>query len=325
MLQHYSKLLFLISFILLCVTLYISFIVGTIPITFKDILNQLTTGHVSNVETIIDLRLPRIIIALCVGAMLSVSGALLQAVLQNPLAEAQLLGVSSGALVMRMILVLMTPHLFFVIPLLSFIGGMIPFLLLFLLSLKFNFQPTRMILIGVAMYAMHAMLTGLLDLFAQNPFLKIPQGLTMKTWNDVKIIVISASIGLVITLLLISKVNLLALEDKQANNLGFHITKYRLIIGGVAVFLASASSAIVGPLTFVGLIIPHIVRKLIGSNYKKVIPLSMILGGWFVVATDLLGRTLHPPLEIPANVIMMLIGGPVLIYLICKGAINDAN
>lgn len=127
MLQHYSKLLFLISFILLCVTLYISFIVGTIPITFKDILNQLTTGHVSNVETIIDLRLPRIIIALCVGAMLSVSGALLQAVLQNPLAEAQLLGVSSGALVMRMILVLMTPHLFFVIPLLSFIGGMIPF------------------------------------------------------------------------------------------------------------------------------------------------------------------------------------------------------
>lgn len=233
MLQHYSKLLFLISFILLCVTLYISFIVGTIPITFKDILNQLTTGHVSNVETIIDLRLPRIIIALCVGAMLSVSGALLQAVLQNPLAEAQLLGVSSGALVMRMILVLMTPHLFFVISLLSFIGGMIPFLLLFLLSLKFNFQPTRMILIGVAMYAM---LTGLLDLFAQNPFLKIPQGLTMKTWNDVKIIVISASIGLVITLLLISIVNLLALEDKQANNLGFHITKYRLIIGALLYF-----------------------------------------------------------------------------------------
>ena len=84
---------------------------------------------------------------------------------------------------------------------------MIPFLLLFLLSVKFKFQPTRMILIGVAMYAM---LTGVLDLFAQNPFLKIPQGLTMKTWNDVKIIGISASIGLVITLLLTSKVNLLA-------------------------------------------------------------------------------------------------------------------
>jgi len=322
MLQHYSKLLFLISIILLCVTVYVSFIVGTIPISLKDILTQFTTGHISNVDTIIDLRLPRIIIALCVGAMLSVSGALLQAVLQNPLAEAQLLGVSSGALVMRMILILVTPQLFFVIPLLSFLGGMIPFLLLFLLSVKFKFQPTRMILIGVAMYAM---LTGVLDLFAQNPFLKIPQGLTMKTWNDVKIIGISASIGLVITMLLTSKVNLLALEDKQANNLGFHITKYRLIIGGVAVFLASASSAIVGPLAFVGLIIPHIVRKLIGSNYKEVIPLSIILGGWFVVTTDLLGRTLHPPLEIPANVIMMLIGGPILIYLICKGAVNDAS
>ena len=91
MLQHYSKLLFLISIILLCVTVYVSFIVGTIPISLKDILTQFTTGHVSNVDTIIDLRLPRIIIALCVGAMLSVSGALLQAVLQNPLADAQLL------------------------------------------------------------------------------------------------------------------------------------------------------------------------------------------------------------------------------------------
>ena len=112
MLQHYSKLLFLISIILLCVTVYVSFIVGTIPISLKDILTQFTTGHVSNVDTIIDLRLPRIIIALCVGAMLSVSGALLQAVLQNPLADAQLLGVSSGALVMRMILLLVTPQLF---------------------------------------------------------------------------------------------------------------------------------------------------------------------------------------------------------------------
>ena len=112
MLQHYSKLLFLISIILLCVTVYVSFIVGTIPISLKDILTQFTTGHVSNVDTIIDLRLPRIIIALCVGAMLSVSGALLQAVLQNPLADAQLLGVSSGALVMRMILLLVTPNYF---------------------------------------------------------------------------------------------------------------------------------------------------------------------------------------------------------------------
>ena len=79
---------------------------------------------------------------------------------------------------------------------------------------------------------------------------------------------------------------------------------------------SECSSAIVGPLAFVGLIIPHIVRKLIGSNYKEVIPLSIILGGWFVVTTDLLGRTLHPPLEIPANVIMMLIGGPILIYIL---------
>ncbi|MEJ7174221.1 iron ABC transporter permease [Staphylococcus caprae] len=321
MFQQHPRILVIISLILLCITIYISFVIGTIPIHFKDILQKLSTGEASNIDTIIDLRLPRILIALCVGAMLSASGALLQAVLQNPLAEAQLLGVSSGALVARTILLLLAPQLFFYIPLLSFVGGMLPFLMLFILSVKFKLLPTRMILIGVAMFAM---LTGLLDLFAQNPFLKMPQGFTMKTWNDVKMIVLSAVIGLAMTIILMSKVNLLALEEKQANNLGFHITKYRLIVGMVAVFLASASSAIVGPLAFVGLIIPHIVRKLIGANYKQVLPLSIIIGAWFVVMTDLLGRTIHPPLEIPANVIMMLIGGPVLIYLICKGAVNDA-
>ncbi len=321
MFQQHPRVLVIISLILLCITIYISFVIGTIPIHFKDIFQKISTGEASNIDTIIDLRLPRILIALCVGAMLSASGALLQAVLQNPLAEAQLLGVSSGALVARTVLLLLAPQLFFYIPLLSFVGGMLPFLMLFILSVKFKLLPTRMILIGVAMFAM---LTGLLDLFAQNPFLKMPQGFTMKTWNDVKMIVLSAVIGLAMTIILMSKVNLLALEEKQANNLGFHITKYRLIVGMVAVFLASASSAIVGPLAFVGLIIPHIVRKLIGANYKQVLPLSIIIGAWFVVMTDLLGRTIHPPLEIPANVIMMLIGGPVLIYLICKGAVNDA-
>ena len=287
---------------------------------FKDILQKLSTGEASNIDTIIDLRLPRILIALCVGAMLSASGALLQAVLQNPLAEAQLLGVSSGALVARTVLLLLAPQLFSIFLYLVLLEGCYHFNVVHL-SVKFKLLPTRMILIGIAMFAM---LTGLLDLFAQNPFLKMPQGFTMKTWNDVKMIVLSAVIGLAMTIILMSKVNLLALEEKQANNLGFHITKYRLIVGMVAVFLASASSAIVGPLAFVGLIIPHIVRKLIGANYKQVLPLSMIIGAWFVVLTDLLGRTIHPPLEIPANVIMMLIGGPVLIYLICKGAVNDA-
>lgn len=112
MFQQHPRILVIISLILLCITIYISFVIGTLPIHFKDILQKLSTGEASNIDTIIDLRLPRILIALCVGAMLSASGALLQAVLQNPLAEAQLLGVSSGALVARTILLLLAPQLF---------------------------------------------------------------------------------------------------------------------------------------------------------------------------------------------------------------------
>ncbi|WP_150882844.1 hemin ABC transporter permease protein IsdF, partial [Staphylococcus aureus] len=239
--------------------------------------------------------------------------------LQNPLAEANIIGVSSGALIMRALCMLFIPQLYFYLPLLSFIGGLIPFLIIILLHSKFRFNAVSMILVGVALFVL---LNGVLEILTQNPLMKIPQGLTMKIWSDVYIIAVSALLGLILTLLLSPKLNLLNLDDIQARSIGFNIDRYRWLTGLLAVFLASATVAIVGQLAFLGIIVPHVVRKLVGGNYRVLIPFSTVIGAWLLLVADLLGRVIQPPLEIPANAILMIVGGPMLIYLICQSQRN---
>ena len=315
MIKNKKKLLFLCLLVILIATAYISFVTGTIKLSFNDLFTKFTTGSNEAVDSIIDLRLPRILIALMVGAMLAVSGALLQAALQNPLAEANIIGVSSGALIMRALCMLFIPQLYFYLPLLSFIGGLIPFLIIILLHSKFRFNAVSMILVGVALFVL---LNGVLEILTQNPLMKIPQGLTMKIWSDVYILAVSALLGLILTLLLSPKLNLLNLDDVQARSIGFNIDRYRWLTG----LLASATVAIVGQLAFLGIIVPHVVRKLVGGNYRVLIPFSTVIGAWLLLVADLLGRVIQPPLEIPANAILMIVGGPMLIYLICQSQRN---
>ena len=307
MIKNKKKLLFLCLLVILIATAYISFVTGTIKLSFNDLFTKFTTGSNEAVDSIIDLRLPRILIALMVGAMLAVSGALLQAALQNPLAEANIIGVSSGALIMRALCMLFIPQLYFYLPLLSFIGGLIPFLIIILLHSKFRFNAVSMILVGVALFVL---LNGVLEILTQNPLMKIPQGLTMKIWSDVYILAVSALLGLILTLLLSPKLNLLNLD------------RYRWLTGLLAVFLASATVAIVGQLAFLGIIVPHVVRKLVGGNYRVLIPFSTVIGAWLLLVADLLGRVIQPHLEIPANAILIIVGGPMLIYLICQSQRN---
>ncbi|HCY0366941.1 TPA: hemin ABC transporter permease protein IsdF, partial [Staphylococcus aureus] len=164
MIKNKKKLLFLCLLVILIATAYISFVTGTIKLSFNDLFTKFTTGSNEAVDSIIDLRLPRILIALMVGAMLAVSGALLQAALQNPLAEANIIGVSSGALIMRALCMLFIPQLYFYLPLLSFIGGLIPFLIIILLHSKFRFNAVSMILVGVALFVL---LNGVLEILTQ--------------------------------------------------------------------------------------------------------------------------------------------------------------
>lgn len=319
----YKKIISFIAVIslLLVVTIY-SMKTGSIAMTTGDLVKGLFTGTNEDVEIIKDLRFPRIIIALFAGATLSVSGVLLQAVMRNPLAEPGIIGVSSGAGFMSMMMITFFPTLFFYAPLFSFVGGAVAFLLVYLFSWKSGLNPLRMILIGVAI---NAVFTGLSELVSAQNASSMMSGisvtsstLTMKTWTDVQVIVIYGSIGLILSMLVFAWCNHLGLRDKTLKNLGFRVNRARFIISIIAVLLASIATAIAGMFTFVGLLIPHIGRALVGNDHKLLIPFSALAGALLILSADTLGRTLFSPIEIPASIIMAVIGGPFLIFLLRK-------
>jgi len=313
---------FIIAIILLVVTTIYSAVTGSIEVSAIELMKGLFTDTNENVQIIKDLRLPRIIISLFAGAALAVSGVLLQAVMRNPLAEPGIIGVSSGAAFISIIMVSLFPMLFFYTPLFAFVGGAFAFILVYMFSWKSGLNPLRMILIGVAI---NAAFTGLSELFMMGNRNSMTSGisvttstLSMKTWNDVEIIVLYGAIGLVLAYLLYAWCNHLGLEDKSLKNLGFRTNRARLIISIVAVLLASIATAIAGMFTFVGLLIPHIGRSLVGTDHKVLIPFSAIMGALLILVADTLGRTIMAPIEIPASILLAVIGGPFLIFLLRK-------
>lgn len=308
--------------VLLMIALIYSVNTGSINVSFGELINGLITGTNGDVQVIRDLRLPRIIIAVFAGAALSVSGVLLQAVMKNPLAEPGIIGVSSGAGFMAMLLVAIFPTLYFYMPLFAFLGGALAFFLVYSISWKSGLDPLRMILIGVAINAIFTSLSQTFNYRGSYTTAMVQEvttsTLAMKKWSDVEIMVIYGTIGLILALIVYAWCNYLALEDKTAKSLGFNVNLARFVISAIAVLLASVATATAGLFVFVGLLVPHIGRILVGTDHKVLIPFSALLGALFILLSDTLGRTLIAPNEIPASIIMALIGGPFLIFLLRK-------
>jgi len=308
--------------ILLPVMIIYSATTGSIDVTSIELIKGLFTHANENVDIIKDLRFPRIIVSLIAGAALALSGVLLQAVMRNPLAEPGIIGVSSGAGFMSLLVITFFPSLFFYTPLFAFLGGAFAFLLVYVFSWKSGLNPLRMVLIGVAF---NAVFTGLSELLStQSPssmsssISVTTSTLTMKTWDDVEVIALYGSIGLILAFFLYAWCNHLALKDQTLINLGFPVNRARFIISAVAVLLASIATAVAGMFTFVGLLIPHIGRTLVGTDHKWLIPFSTLAGALLILTADTIGRTIMAPLEIPASIIMAIIGGPFLIFLLRK-------
>lgn len=316
----------IISFIavsvLFLITVYYSIFSGSIHVSIAELVNGLITGTDQDVQVIKDLRFPRIIIAIFAGAALSVAGVLLQAVLRNPLAEPGIIGISAGAGFMGMLMVAIFPTLFFFTPLFSFIGGAIAFFIVYIFSWKSGLNPLRMVLIGVAVNAIFTSLSQTFNYrgsYTSSLVVEVTTStLAMKKWSEVEMIVMYGSIGLVLALLVFSWCNYLVLEDKTAKSLGFNVNLARFSISAIAVLLASIATATAGMFLFVGLIVPHIGRLLVGNDHKLLIPFSAILGALLILLSDTIGRTIIVPNEIPASIIMSLIGGPFLIFLLRK-------
>ena len=254
------------------------------------------------------------------GAAVAVSGVLFQAVLKNPLADPGIIGISSGAGFTAVVITAFVPSLFFFTPVFAFLGGVLAFFLVYSLSWKGGLSPLRIILVGVAVNAMFSGLSSALNSMtggnASGVAAIVNGNITMKTWEDVGTLLPYVAAGLLLALCFAGRCNLLSLEDQTARSLGVNVNALRILISLAAVLLAGISTAVAGAVSFLGLIVPHMGRLLVGSDHRALIPFSMLLGAFTYLLADTLGRTIAAPYEISASIIMSVAGGPFFILLL---------
>ena len=310
------------SLALLLVFLFFSSIaLGSLRFSFEQIWNTLLGRGEELVTAIIfDLRMPRILISLIIGMNLASAGALLQAVMQNPLADPGIIGVSAGASVGGIVLMLAIPQYSYLVPPVAFVGAMGAAFLIYLLAWKDGFTPIRIILSGVAINALLGSLTGLISILfsdrLQGALMWLNGSLASKSWQHFKVLIVYSVPALILTLLCMRPANILLLGDEKAKSLGVNVNHCRFFLSVLAAFLAGISTSVVGMIGFVGLVIPHILRMLVGSDYKNLIPFSMFGGAILLLGADTFARTIAAPIELPVGIVMSVFGAPFFLYLL---------
>ena len=314
------------SFAVVALALVVLFVfavnTGSLQVSPVQLFNGLFVAYDPDVATVYDLRFPRIFIAMVGGAATAVSGVLLQAVIRNPLADPGIIGINAGASLAAILVTAFIPTLFYFSPLFAFAGGLVAFGLVYSLSWKGGLSPLRIILVGVAVSAMFTGISSALDSGTGSSMSSVTSivdaNITMKTWSDLWTLLGYAVVGLIGALCVWKRCDLLALSDKTARSIGVNVDRTRIFVSCIAVLLASISTAIIGPISFLGLIVPHIARLLVGSGHKTLIPFSILLGAFCLLLADTIGRTIAAPYEISAAIIMSVVGGPAFILLLKK-------
>lgn len=270
------------------------------------------------------IRLPRVIVSLVMGAALGASGAVLQGFLRNPLADPYILGLSSGAALIAAGGLLLGSRFFgeFTVPLYAFTGSIITGILVgFLAYQRKGFWPERLLLAGVGLgFLFTALLMLLMSLSTDQGLRRAMQwifgDLSIADWPLIPYGVVIVVVGISLTLWRAKGLNALMLGDDVAYSLGFSPLRERLVLF-VAVGLMTASSVTLGGIVgFVGLLVPHIVRFLVGPDARSLIPLSACAGASMLCVADLIGRTVLSPMEIPAGIVTAIIGAPYFLYLL---------
>ena len=291
------------------------------------ILFSINTGSLSingaNIDIIMDLRIPRIMISIVGGAGIAVSGVLLQAVMKNPLADPGILGISAGSSLSAILITGLVPSMYFLTPIFSFIGGVVACFLVYTLSWKDGLSAFRIILVGITINTVFVALIDCAEslMGGNNALASFTESrLSMKGWDDFYMLLTYSVVFVVLGVLLASRCDLLALEDRTVGSLGINVTALRIKVSAVAVFLAAICTSVLGTVSFLGLLAPYIGRMLVGSGHKTLIPYSMIAGALLMLLADTTGRTIAAPNEISAAVIMAVIGGPCFIVLLRRAS-----
>ncbi|WP_049998413.1 FecCD family ABC transporter permease [Halococcus sediminicola] len=277
-----------------------------------------------------NIRLPRVLVGAFVGMNLAVSGAIFQAITRNELASPFILGVSSGAGLAILLTLVVFSELSAFVPLLAAVGGAVAFLVVYLIAWQGGTSPVRLVLAGVIVDMVFRSLQQGLFLFAddlgvvQEALAWTTGSLTGTDWAQVRVILPWTVIAVGLALAAARQLNVLLLGEQTAKALGMSVERVRFALAGVGILAAAASVAVAGIVGFVGLIVPHIVRTIVGSDYRRLVVGCVFAGPALVVAADVGARLALSPVQVPVGIVTGLVGGPYFLYLMRKrGSIGE--
>ncbi|QMV41481.1 FecCD family ABC transporter permease [Cohnella cholangitidis] len=282
---------------------------------------------VSSEQIILKVRLPRVLLAILIGACLSLAGAGFQGVLRNPLADPYTLGVASGSAVGAALVILFGLQVVllgqWMIPAVAFVTGMLSlFIVLRLAIINGKFQLETLILSGVVVQAflgsMVSFMVSLSDKVINEIIFWLMGSLSLRGWSFTLMLVPYFLIGLAVLLSYGRTLNLFALGERQAEHLGVNVVRTRMIVLCVSTLITAAAVSVAGTIGFVGLVVPHLVRLMVGPDYRILLPVTAIFGGIYLLWADTLARMLLSPTEIPLGVVTAFLGAPFFAYLLRK-------
>ena len=274
---------------------------------------------------VIDTRLPRIILAGLVGAALAVAGATYQGLFRNPLADPYLIGVASGAglgaTIAFLLPITVSSLLFGIVPLFALIGGIATVMVVYWLARVGKTLPsTTLILAGVAMSAFLLSITSYLMTVSGEELHGILfwllGGLSMTEWAEVKVVLPCVIIGIAIIWVHARPLNVMQLNEEQAQQLGINVERVKLTLLAAATLITAGAVSFTGLIGFVGIIVPHIVRLIWGPDHRFLIPLSILVGAIFLILADTLAHSLMSPYEVPVGIVTAFLGAPFFLYLL---------
>lgn len=318
--------LFIVAVVLFVAMFFVAVLFGAADTTMKDLWHAITGSHTSDaISAIRDIRLPREIAAIFVGAALATAGAIMQGITRNPLADPGLLGLTAGANAMLAIKFAFFPSVsYFGSIFFCFIGALLGAALVFGIgsARKGGLSPFRIVLAGAAVSTFLIALEqgiGLYFKVSKDVTMWTAGGLIGTSWTQLKMIIPFIVVGILFAIMFSRQLTVLSLNEEVAIGLGQKIMIVKTILFVIVIILAGTAVALAGNLVFIGLMIPHITRAIVGTDYRFIIPMSVLVGATFMLFADTVARTIHAPYETPIIAVLAILGLPFFLFIVRKG------
>ncbi|MCL6573545.1 MAG: iron ABC transporter permease [Bacillus sp. (in: Bacteria)] len=313
----------ILGVILIVISMGLSIAYGAADIKLTTVWEAVTDFNPENTshQIIQEIRMPRAIAAVLVGALLATSGAVMQGLTRNPLASPSIMGVTDGAAFALVLTLAFFPTATILgLTFSSFVGAGVGVILVFMVGAfsKGGLTPVKLALAGVAVGSLLSALSTAIALHTQvakNMSFWYAGGLTSTNWISVKVLVLSAGIGLLLAMYISRSITILSLGEEVSKGLGQNTIIVKSLGVLVVLLLTGAAVSVAGAVGFIGLVIPHMTRFIIGSDYRWIIPISAVLGGLLLVLADLVAKMVNAPYETPVGAITAIIGVPFFLYL----------